>query len=73
MFGAINGMMLDMLAAIARKDYENRRKRQPQGIAKAMADGLYGGRPEGWALLQRDTDRHGLFTGNGREDREASV
>ena len=27
MFDAINGMMLDMLAAIARKDYEDRRRR----------------------------------------------
>ncbi|WP_265087451.1 hypothetical protein [Psychrobacter sp. NG25] len=32
---AINSMMLDMLAAIARKDYENRCNRQIQGIAKA--------------------------------------
>jgi DNA invertase Pin-like site-specific DNA recombinase len=27
MFDAINGMMLDMLAAVARKDYEDRRRR----------------------------------------------
>jgi DNA invertase Pin-like site-specific DNA recombinase len=46
MFEAINGMMLDMLAAIARKDYEDRRRRQAQGIAKAQADGRYRGRPE---------------------------
>jgi DNA invertase Pin-like site-specific DNA recombinase len=46
MFDAINGMMLDMLAAIARKDYEDRRRRQAQGIAKAMTEGLYRGRPE---------------------------
>ncbi|ESZ60127.1 recombinase family protein [Mesorhizobium sp. C120A] len=46
MFGAINGMMLDMLAAIARKDYEDRRRRQAQGIEKAKAGGLYKGRPE---------------------------
>jgi DNA invertase Pin-like site-specific DNA recombinase len=46
MFDAINGMMLDMLAAVARKDYEDRRRRQSEGIAKAMADGLYRGRPE---------------------------
>lgn len=46
MFEAINGMMLDMIAAIARKDYEDRRKRQAQGIAKAKADGKYRGRPE---------------------------
>lgn len=43
---AINGMLLDMLAAIARKDYEDRRRRQAQGIAKAKAEGVYAGRPE---------------------------
>jgi DNA invertase Pin-like site-specific DNA recombinase len=43
---AINGMMLDMLAAIARKDYEDRRRRQAQGIQKAKGEGKYRGRPE---------------------------
>lgn len=46
MFEAINGMMLDMLAAVARKDYEDRRRRQMQGQAKAKTDGKYVGRPE---------------------------
>jgi DNA invertase Pin-like site-specific DNA recombinase len=46
MFDAINGMMLDMLAAVARKDYEDRRRRQMQGQAKAKAEGKYVGRPE---------------------------
>jgi DNA invertase Pin-like site-specific DNA recombinase len=46
MFEAINGMLLDMLAAVARKDYEDRRRRQMQGQAKAKAEGLYKGRPE---------------------------
>ena len=46
MFGAINGMMLDMLAAVARKDYDDRRRRQAQGILKAKANGKYRGRPE---------------------------
>ncbi|TNC59180.1 recombinase family protein [Rubellimicrobium roseum] len=46
MLDAINGMMLDMLAAIARKDYEDRRRRQAQGIVKAKAEGVYRGRPE---------------------------
>jgi DNA invertase Pin-like site-specific DNA recombinase len=45
-FDAINSMMLDLLAAIARKDYEDRRRRQSQGIAKAKSEGLYRGRPE---------------------------
>jgi DNA invertase Pin-like site-specific DNA recombinase len=46
MFEAINGMLLDMLAAVARKDYDDRRRRQAQGQAKAKADGRYRGRPE---------------------------
>jgi DNA invertase Pin-like site-specific DNA recombinase len=46
MFAAINSMLLDMLAAVARKDYEDRRRRQAQGIVKAKAQGLYRGRPE---------------------------
>jgi DNA invertase Pin-like site-specific DNA recombinase len=46
MFQAINEMMLDMLAAIARKDYEDRRRRQLQGIAKAKRANRYKGRPE---------------------------
>ncbi len=45
MLDAVNGMMLDMLAAIARKDYEQRRERQAQGIAKAKTEGKYRGRP----------------------------
>ena len=51
MFEAINAMLLDMLAAVARKDYDDRRRRQAQGQAKAKAAGRYKGRPE-------DTDRN---------------
>jgi len=45
MLSAINSMMLDMLAAISRKDYEDRRRRQQQGILKAKSEGKYKGRP----------------------------
>lgn len=48
---AVNRMLLDMLAAVARKDYTDRRRRQAQGIAKAKQDGLYRGR-------RADLDRH---------------
>jgi DNA invertase Pin-like site-specific DNA recombinase len=51
MFAAINAMLLDMLAAVARKDYEDRRRRQAQGIARAKSEGAYRGRPE-------DTERN---------------
>lgn len=56
MFEAINGMMLDMLAAISRKDYLTRRERCQQGIAKAKTQGKYQGRPEDTArneLIQK--------------------
>jgi DNA invertase Pin-like site-specific DNA recombinase len=56
MFAAINAMLLDMLAAVARKDYEDRRRRQAQGIAKAKAAGSYRGRPE-------DIDRNAGIAG----------
>jgi DNA invertase Pin-like site-specific DNA recombinase len=48
---AVNRMLLDMLAAVARKDYTDRRRRQAQGIEKAKDAGLYRGR-------QADEKRH---------------
>ena len=53
MFGAVNAMMLDVLAAVARKDYEDRRRRVAQGQAKAKAEGRYKGRPEDTAQNAR--------------------
>lgn len=44
MLAAINSMLVEMMAAIARKDYEQRRERQAQGIRKAQAAGKYQGR-----------------------------
>jgi DNA invertase Pin-like site-specific DNA recombinase len=46
MIGAVSDMLLDMLAAIARKEYEDRIRRQAQGIQRAKSQGLYRGRPE---------------------------
>lgn len=37
-------MLLDMLAAVARRDYEQRRVRQQQGISRAKREGKYKGR-----------------------------
>lgn len=45
-YEAMNGMLLDMLAAIARKDYEDRRRRTLQGIETGKSKGHYKGRPE---------------------------
>ncbi|MCG3880375.1 recombinase family protein [Psychrobacter sp. Ps6] len=47
---AVNGMLLDMLAAVARKDYEDRKRRQAEGIQKARTNGKYRGRVD-------DTDK----------------
>lgn len=44
MLSAVNSMLLDMLAAVARKDYEDRRRRQREGIASAKVAGKYRGR-----------------------------
>lgn len=44
MLDALNNMMLDVLAAVARKDYEDRRARQRQGIEQAQKEGKYQGK-----------------------------
>ena len=41
----INEMLIGLMAAFARRDYEQRRERQAQGIEKAKAQGRYKGRP----------------------------
>lgn len=41
---ALSAMLLDVLAAVARKDYDDRRRRQKEGIAKAKAAGAYKGK-----------------------------
>lgn len=51
MLAALNEMLLDVLAAVARKDYEDRRTRQAQGVQRAKAQGKYKGRPT-------DTQKH---------------
>lgn len=51
MLKAINAMLLDMLAAIARKDYDDRRRRQAQGIKAARDANKYAGR-------KADTKKH---------------
>ena len=53
MIAAVNGMLLDMLAVVARKDYEDRRRRQAEGIKQAKADGAYRGRPVDAKLRER--------------------
>lgn len=56
MLGAISDMLLEMLAAIAHKDYEDRRRRQMQGIAKAQQAGLYKGKQVDTELRAKITE-----------------
>lgn len=53
MVKAINSMMMDMLAAIARKDYQDRRRRQAEGIKKAKEEGKYRGRQPNLELHEK--------------------
>lgn len=54
MQSAMNSMLLDMLAAIARKDYEDRVRRSKEGIDKAkLIPGKYTGRKVDHALHTR--------------------
>jgi len=55
MIAAVNDMLLDMLAVVARKDYEDRRRRQAEGILKGKANGAYKGRQEDTELRNRIT------------------
>ncbi|MDH5931562.1 recombinase family protein [Vibrio splendidus] len=45
-FKKINELLFDVLAAIASKDYEDRRRRQAEGIEKAKRDGKYKGKQQ---------------------------
>ena len=42
----INNLIIDLMAIFARKDYEQRKERQRQGVQKAKAMGKYKGRPK---------------------------
>jgi DNA invertase Pin-like site-specific DNA recombinase len=53
MLAANSGMMIEMMAAIARKDYEQRRERQAQGLQRAKGAGVYTGREPDAELHQR--------------------
>lgn len=61
----LNTMMLDVLAITARKDYEDRRRRQAEGIEKAKAAGKYQDRkPRREDVARRAAVRKLLLAGN---------
>jgi len=53
MITLINRLILDVLALVAYKDYEDRKRRQNDGIKKAKDEGKYKGRPEDKELQER--------------------
>lgn len=53
MQSAMTNMLLDVMAAFARKDYERRRHVQMQGIEKAKTAGVYRGRSPNKLLHQK--------------------
>lgn len=53
---AINTMMIDVMATMARKDYEMRRERQAQGIARAKAEN-----PEKYSGSKKDLERYQII------------
>ena len=53
MLMVINDLMFDMLDATVRKDYQDHRDRQIEGIAKAKTNGLYKGRRENTKLHRK--------------------
>jgi len=61
MLSAMNSMLLDVLAAVARKDYTDRRRRQAEGQARAKAEGRYKGRSEN---VQRNKAIEALLRGH---------
>lgn len=50
---AVNNMLIDIMAAISRKDYLLRKKRQTQGISKAKQLGKYKGRKPDNARIEK--------------------
>ncbi|MBQ4797229.1 serine recombinase, partial [Pectobacterium versatile] len=58
---AVNAMLIDILATMARVDYETRRARQAQGIERAKAEGKYNGKSKDESA--RDTVREMLGQG----------
>ncbi|HHP2614903.1 TPA: recombinase family protein [Enterobacter roggenkampii] len=50
---AVNSMLVDIMATMAREDYTKRRKRQAEGIARAKDAGKYQGRPANTALRDK--------------------
>lgn len=62
MQSAMTNMVLEVMAAFARKDYERRRHVQGQGIAKAKAAGVYKGKAADEELHEKVRSLLGKFS-----------
>lgn len=64
-FKKINELLFDVLAAIASKDYEDRRRRQAEGIQKAKKEGKYKGKQQTQETVDRCTLANEYIVKNG--------
>lgn len=63
-FKKINELLFDVLAAIASKDYEDRRRRQAEGIEKAKNDGKYKGKQQTQKTIDKCIMANDYITNN---------
>ncbi|HDM8159541.1 TPA: recombinase family protein [Vibrio harveyi] len=61
----INELLFDVLAAIASKDYEDRRRRQAEGIEKAKRDGKYKGKQQTQGTIEKCLKANEYIATNG--------
>ncbi|MEZ8724217.1 recombinase family protein [Vibrio pomeroyi] len=64
-FKKINELLFDVLAVIASKDYEDRRRRQAEGIEKAKKDGKYKGKQQTQETIDKCTLANEYISKNG--------
>ncbi|SBS61795.1 recombinase family protein [Vibrio atlanticus] len=64
-FKKINELLFDVLAVIASKDYEDRRRRQAEGIEKAQKEGKYKGKQQTQETVDKCLKANEYITING--------
>lgn len=68
----VNNMMIDILATTARKDYEDMKRRQAEGIARAKLEGKYTGRVRSKEMIKKCEEAMNLISKNGLTKKQAS-
>ncbi|HDY7685531.1 TPA: recombinase family protein [Vibrio vulnificus] len=64
-FKKLNELLFDVLAAIAAKDYEDRRRRQAEGINKAKKEGKYRGKQQTQETVEKCLKANQYIESNG--------